>query len=344
MNDTTVPPAGTPVSLREITADTVRAITKLTVSTEQGSYVASNAVSLAQALFAPSAWYRAIYAGDSPVGFVMVEDQTLLQGAERPAQPSIGLWRFMIDQRCQGRGFGRAALLLVIEHFRQRPGITEFLTSCMPGPLSPKGFYESLGFIDHGEFDEDEMVLRLPLPPAACPAGDVGSSANKDRARELHERLIRNFKDIATHREVREPLYDSIGARLATGTAAQKLGATVDTVPPGKRSCPYHLHHAQEEMFIVLDGRGTLRVAGEMLPLRAGDVAFIPPGPDYPHQLLNTSDAPLTYLSISTRDTPEIVEYPDSGKYLVMAGPPGARTFDTLQRQADSLDYWDGEP
>ena len=97
-------------------------------------------------------------------------------------------------------------------------------------------------------------------------------------------------------------------------------------------------------MFIVIEGHGTLRVAGEMLPLRAGDVVFIPPGPAYPHQLLNTSDAPLTYLSISTRETPEIVEYPDSGKYLAMAGPQGARTFDTLQRLGDSLDYWDGEP
>ena len=58
---------------------------------------------------------------------------------------------------------------------------------------------------------------------------------------------------------------------------------------------------------MILAGHGTLRVAGEMLPLRAGDIAFIPPGPDYPHQIINTSDAPLRYLSISTRETPEIV-------------------------------------
>ena len=340
MNDTPMPAAGTPVSLREITADTVRAITTLTVSTEQGSYVASNAVSLAQALFAPSAWYRAIYAGDTPVGFVMVHDETRLSGADRPAVPGIGLWRFMIDQRCQGRGFGRAALLQVIDHFRGRPGIDAFLTSCVPGPLSPQPFYESLGFVATGEMDDDEVVLALPLAAEARPADE----ADTERARKLHRHLVRNFKDIATHRELREPLYDSLGARLATGTAAQKLGATVDTLPPGKRSCPYHLHHAQEEMFIVIEGHGTLRVAGEMLPLRAGDVVFIPPGPEYPHQLLNTSDAPLTYLSISTRETPEIVEYPDSGKYLAMAGPQGARTFDTLQRLGDSLDYWDGEP
>lgn len=160
----------------------------------------------------------------------------------------------------------------------------------------------------------------------------------------LATRLIRNFNDAATTREVRAPLYDSVGARLAPGTAARKLGASIDTVAPGMRSCPYHLHHAQEEMFIVVEGHGSLRVAGEMLPIRTGDVIFIPPGPDYPHQIVNTSDKPLKYLSVSTRETPEIVEYPDSAKYLASAGTAGARAFDALRRKTESLDYWDGEP
>ena len=160
----------------------------------------------------------------------------------------------------------------------------------------------------------------------------------------LAARLIRNFNDAPATREVRAPLYDSVGARLAPGTAARKLGASIDTVAPGMRSCPYHLHHAQEEMFIVVEGHGSLRVAGEMLPIRTGDVIFIPPGPDYPHQIINTSDKPLKYLSVSTRETPEIVEYPDSAKYLASASAGGALAFDTVQRKAESLDYWDGEP
>ena len=165
-----------------------------------------------------------------------------------------------------------------------------------------------------------------------------------ERAAELAAALIRNFNEVPLERMQREPLYDGVGARLARGTAAQKLGASFDILPPGKRGCPYHLHHAQEEMFIVVEGSGTLRVAGEMLPLRTGDVVFIPPGPEYPHQIINSSGAPLTYLSVSTRETPEIVEYPDSGKYLAMAGPSGAAGFDAIQRSAASLDYWDGEP
>lgn len=160
----------------------------------------------------------------------------------------------------------------------------------------------------------------------------------------LAQRLIRNFNDVPSERETREPLYDTMCARLAIGTTARKLGASIDTVPPGKRSCPYHFHHAQEEMFVILEGSGTLRVAGEMLPLRAGDVIFIPPGPEYPHQIINTSDAPLKYLSISTNDFPEICEYPDSNKYLAVMRDATGQPFRGLQRVESNLDYWDGEP
>ena len=166
-----------------------------------------------------------------------------------------------------------------------------------------------------------------------------------DNARALAAKLIRNFNTVPMQRQVREPLYDGVGARLAVGTAAQKLGASIDIVPPGKRSCPYHFHHAEEEMFIVLEGQGTLRVAGEMLPVAAGDVMFIPPGPEYPHQIINTSDAPLKYLSISNCEPLEICEYPDSGKYNASVdGRGGARAFQAIQRKNTTLDYWDGEP
>jgi len=143
---------------------------------------------------------------------------------------------------------------------------------------------------------------------------------------------------------VREPLYDALSARLAPGTAARKLGISVDTVAPGKRSCPYHFHHAQEELFIVIEGEGTLRVAGEMLPVRTGDVVFIPPGPDYPHQFINTSLQPIKYLSVSTRETPEVCEYPDSGKYFATARSADGEAFEAIQRASARLDYWDGEP
>ncbi|HEX5684942.1 MAG TPA: cupin domain-containing protein [Ideonella sp.] len=163
-------------------------------------------------------------------------------------------------------------------------------------------------------------------------------------AADLAKKLIRNLNDVPRTHEQRAPLYDSLCARLATGTAAQKLGASVDTLAPGMRGCPYHLHHAQEEMFIILAGTGTLRVAGEMLPIREGDVIFIPPGREYPHQIINSSDAPLHYLSVSTRERPEVCEYPDSGKFLALGLDNGDQSFDVIQRSGQSLDYWESEP
>lgn len=160
-----------------------------------------------------------------------------------------------------------------------------------------------------------------------------------ERADQLRRTLVRNLDEVALERQQREPLYDTLCGGVSDGTAASKLGAGYDVLAPGKRSCPYHLHHAQEEMFVILEGKGTLRVAGEMVPVRAGDVVFIPPGPEYPHQFINTSDAPMRYLSISTQERPELCEYPDSGK---VAGY--VRGLRIIQRPADSLDYWDGEP
>ncbi|MBS0445922.1 MAG: cupin domain-containing protein [Proteobacteria bacterium] len=167
---------------------------------------------------------------------------------------------------------------------------------------------------------------------------------SNDRAAALQARLIRNHEQVPKLREERAPLYDTLCARLAPGTAASKLGISVDILEPGKRGCPYHYHHAQEEAFVVLEGSGTLRVAGELLPITAGDVIFIPNGPDYPHQIVNTSAAPLKYLSISTRETPEVVEYPDSGKYMASARVGGGRDFIAIARSGSHVDYWDGEP
>ncbi len=158
------------------------------------------------------------------------------------------------------------------------------------------------------------------------------------RADELRQQLIRNFNAVPREHQQRAPLYDAMCASLSEGTAAKKLGIAIDVVAPGARSCPYHFHHAQEEMFIVLEGSGTLRVAGEMLAIAAGDVISIPAGPEYPHHILNTSSAPLKYLSISTQERPEVCEYPDSGK--LAAFNRGALL---IHRRDSSLDYWDGE-
>lgn len=152
--------ASPPVSLRAVTADTVIPVCKLVA--EPPGFVAPNAVSIAQAHFHPEAWFRAIYAGEELVGFVMLSDSSLRP--EPPAETEVGLWRFMIDHRHKRRGYGRAALRLVIDDLRRRhPALREFSVSCVPGPGSPRPFYESLGFVATGELDGGEEVLVLKL-------------------------------------------------------------------------------------------------------------------------------------------------------------------------------------
>lgn len=160
----------------------------------------------------------------------------------------------------------------------------------------------------------------------------------------LRALLVRNIDDVKLERQERAPLYDTRCGRVTEGTAASKLGAGFDILQPGKVGCPYHYHLAQEEMFVILEGEGTLRVAGERVPVRAGDVIVVPAGPQYPHQLINTGAALMKYLSISTQEKPEICYYPDSDK-LGAFGPKSAHADDHLiQRRSQNLDYWDGEP
>jgi diamine N-acetyltransferase len=144
------------VSLREVTADTVRAICNLEVAPWQERYVAPNTRSIAQAHFAPDlAWFRAIYADETPVGFLMLSDE--------PDEPRYFLWRFMIDARYQRHGYGRQALELLVAHVRTRPGARELLVSCVPGEGSPCPFYERFGFVYTGANEHRELVMRLPL-------------------------------------------------------------------------------------------------------------------------------------------------------------------------------------
>lgn len=166
----------------------------------------------------------------------------------------------------------------------------------------------------------------------------------KPTAAELAQRLIRNFNQAPLETWERPPLYANQGVQLSAGTAALKMGCSFDIVPPGKQSCPYHFHHAQEELFIVLEGSGTLRVAGERLPITAGDVVFIPPGPEYPHHIINTSDAPLKYLSLSTKEYPEVCEYPDSDKLLAFSARNRQHTVYSMHHKSTAVDYWEGEP
>lgn len=156
-----VNPRDAVISLREVTAETVRTICKLsdTLSDAQKRMVAPNAVSIAEAHFSEHAWFRAIYADDTPVGFVMLY---IGPDNEEPSKEVHFLWRYMIAGPHQGKGYGRRVLQLVIMDIKAR-GATELFTSCGEGEASPEGFYRSLGFERDGNMYGDEVGLRLKL-------------------------------------------------------------------------------------------------------------------------------------------------------------------------------------
>lgn len=149
------------ITFRKITGKTVRTICGLSVSEEQKKFVAPNALSIAQAYFAKSAWFRAIYAGETPVGFVML--------AEVPRRGRHYLWRFMIDAKYQGNGYGRRALELVIKLLRRDPKARALYLSVMRAKGSAEPLYRSFGFEFTGKTEGTEQeggtehVMRLDL-------------------------------------------------------------------------------------------------------------------------------------------------------------------------------------
>jgi uncharacterized cupin superfamily protein len=135
-----------------------------------------------------------------------------------------------------------------------------------------------------------------------------------------------------------------VGPRIG----AQKLGYNMTEVPPGKRAFPFHNHRVNEEMFFILSGQGEVRIGKETYPLREGDIVACPAGgPETAHQIINTGSENLRYLAVSTKLSPEICDYPDSGKFGILAelpvGPDGKpQMFRFIGQEKGSLDYWEG--
>jgi uncharacterized cupin superfamily protein len=135
---------------------------------------------------------------------------------------------------------------------------------------------------------------------------------------------------------------------LGRRIGAQKLGYNLTVVPAGKRAFPFHNHRVNEEMFFVVEGTGEVRIGAERFPIKCGDVIACPAGgPETAHQIVNTSRADLKYLAVSTRVSPEIADYPDSGKFGVLAefaGPDGKpQPWRFMGRGESTLNYWEDE-
>ena len=147
--------------------------------------------------------------------------------------------------------------------------------------------------------------------------------------------------------EQARPGYSWKRMRLGRRLGGDLLGASVFELPPGEKSFPYHLHHGNEELLVVLAGTPTLRTPEGERALAPGDAALFRRGPDGAHQLRNDSREPARYLMVSSMISPEITEYPDSGKVGALAAPPGrtdgAPLVAYVFRENATVEYFEGE-
>ena len=149
------------VCLRAITEKNRKAVEALAVSADQRRFVSGVRESLLEAAGEPDAQalFWAIYAGEIPVGFVMIADEV-----GSPDYIPQYLWKLLIDERHQRRGFGTATLDLIVEYFRKR-GRSTMSTGAGQGDGSPVTFYERYGFVRTGDSHGDEIMLRLEIGP-----------------------------------------------------------------------------------------------------------------------------------------------------------------------------------
>jgi uncharacterized cupin superfamily protein len=127
--------------------------------------------------------------------------------------------------------------------------------------------------------------------------------------------------------------------------SGNRLGTSLYELLPGQTQAPYHFHHGTEELILVIRGRPTLRTPDGERELDEGDVVHFPLGPAGAHQVVNRTGESVRYVLASSMTTPEIVEYPDSGKLAAMArtdSQHGAPLW-TVHRLDTEVDYFEGE-
>jgi len=112
------------------------------------------------------------------------------------------------------------------------------------------------------------------------------------------------------------------------------------TIPPGKSNYPYHYHTANEEVYYIISGQGTLRTPESKKIVSEGDVIVMPANDKGAHRLTNTSSIPLVYLEVKTASTPEICVHPDSGKAVLIAPP---NFYGKTYKIDSDVNYLDGE-
>jgi uncharacterized cupin superfamily protein len=134
-------------------------------------------------------------------------------------------------------------------------------------------------------------------------------------------------------------------ARLGRQAGGERLGASLYELEPGQATWPYHWHHANEELLVVLRGRPSLRTPEGWRELEEGEVVAFPRGERGAHQVANRGEDTVRFVVVSEMNSPEVNVYPDSGRLGAMARAPGSgeeglKAFLPLDAGGD---YWEDE-
>lgn len=157
--------------IEKVTGNNVWEILKLRVGEDQKSFVAGNDVSIIEAYTTITgggyAFPFGVYDGDTPVGFFMVGFGTDEYWENPPeiAKNNYNLWRLMIDERYQNRGYGKETIRLALDFIRTQPcGKAEYCwLSYEPENEVARRLYYSFGFRETGDMDEEEVIAALKL-------------------------------------------------------------------------------------------------------------------------------------------------------------------------------------
>jgi len=147
------------IQLKEITKENVLEFCLLEVKENQKDQVATNSLSIAEGNYHEEAWFRGVYYNDIPVGFVMLYLDV--------KNNKYDVWRYMIDKKHQGKGYGKVTLTKVIEFIKTFPDAKEISLSYVPKDNGgADGFYRKFGFIDTGKKEGKELIMKYLINKA----------------------------------------------------------------------------------------------------------------------------------------------------------------------------------
>lgn len=153
-----------------------------------------------------------------------------------------------------------------------------------------------------------------------------------------------NLAEISEYEKSQQGNFQEKYFGISDKIGAKKLGYSISIIEPGYKACPFHNHQVGEEMFLILEGKGTLRYGDKEYAIKKDDIIACPPGgQEHAHQIINTSNHVLRILCVGTNEEVDVCEYPDSNKTMTMVGEPGNRRFRHISMLDNDIDYYQNE-